>query len=103
MGAGAVSRATECSLACVGEREAMHMLIYALVDAPDRDSALAAGRLVFDRLVGRDPTASAVFDYYVTLRGVRLLRERFGFDLRIYVPESGTDRRNGDAYEQTPT
>ena len=45
----------------------MHMLIYVLVDAPDRDSALTASQLVFDRLVGRDPTASAVFDYYVTL------------------------------------
>ena len=44
----------------------MHMLIYALVDAPDRDSAFATGRITFDRLVGAEPNAAAVFDYYVT-------------------------------------
>ena len=44
----------------------MHQLIYALVDAPTHDSALAAGRIAFDQLVGADPHVAAVFDYYVT-------------------------------------
>jgi hypothetical protein len=43
----------------------MHMVIYALVDASSHDDALATGRTVFDRLVGTDPHAGAVFDYYV--------------------------------------
>jgi hypothetical protein len=43
----------------------MHMVIYALVEASTHDDALAAGKAVFDRLVGADPHAGAVFDYYV--------------------------------------
>ncbi|MFC4360198.1 hypothetical protein ACFO0N_19800 [Halobium salinum] len=44
----------------------MHMVIYTLVEASTRDDALATGKSVFDRLVGVDPHAGAVFDYYVT-------------------------------------
>jgi hypothetical protein len=44
----------------------MHMVIYALVEASTHDDALATGKTVFDRLVGADPHAGAVFDYYVT-------------------------------------
>lgn len=44
----------------------MHMVIYALVEASTRDDAVATGKVVFDRLVGADPHAGAVFDYYVT-------------------------------------
>ena len=44
----------------------MHMVIYALVEASTHDDALAIGKSVFDRLVGADPYAGAVFDYYVT-------------------------------------
>ncbi|MDS0301169.1 hypothetical protein NDI76_20745 [Halogeometricum sp. S1BR25-6] len=43
----------------------MHMVIYALVEASTRDDAVATGKAVFDRLVGADPHAGAVFDYYV--------------------------------------
>ncbi|MFC6768190.1 hypothetical protein [Natrinema soli] len=43
----------------------MHMVIYALVEASTHDDALATGKTVFDRLVGTDPHAGAVFDYYV--------------------------------------
>lgn len=44
----------------------MHMVIYTLVEASTRDDALATGKSVFDQLVGADPHAGAVFDYYVT-------------------------------------
>ena len=44
----------------------MHIIVYALVDAPSRNSALSAGCITFDRLVGADPNVAAVFDYYVT-------------------------------------
>jgi hypothetical protein len=44
----------------------MHMVIYALVEASTHDDALATGKMVFDRLVGADPHATGVFDYYVT-------------------------------------
>ena len=44
----------------------MHMVIYTLVAASTEDEALAAGKGVFDRLVGAVPHAGAVFDYYVT-------------------------------------
>jgi len=44
----------------------MHMLIYTLVEASSEDEALAAGKSAFDRLVGADPHADGVFDYYVT-------------------------------------
>lgn len=44
----------------------MHMVIHALVEASTHDDALATGKSVFDRLVGADPHAGAVFDYYVT-------------------------------------
>ena len=40
----------------------MHMVIYALVEASTESEALAAGKTVFDRLVGADPHAGAVFD-----------------------------------------
>jgi hypothetical protein len=43
----------------------MHMVIYSLVEASTHDDALATGKTVFDRLVGADPHAGAVFDYYV--------------------------------------
>lgn len=42
------------------------MIIYAIVDASAQDEALAAGRAVFDRLVGTTPYGRTVFDYYVT-------------------------------------
>lgn len=44
----------------------MHMVIYTLVEASTRDDAVATGKTVFNRLVGSDPHAEAVFDYYVT-------------------------------------
>jgi len=44
----------------------MHMVIYALVEASTEDEALAAGKAVFDRLVGAEPHSRAVFDYFVT-------------------------------------
>jgi len=44
----------------------MHIVIYTLVEASTHDDALATGKTVFNRLVGADPHASAVFDYYVT-------------------------------------
>ncbi len=44
----------------------MHMVIYALVEESTHDDALATGKTVFDRLVGADQHAGAVFDYYVT-------------------------------------
>ncbi|CCQ35103.1 hypothetical protein HTIA_p3001 (plasmid) [Halorhabdus tiamatea SARL4B] len=40
----------------------MHMVIYTLVEASTHDDALATGKTVFDRLVGADPHAGAVFD-----------------------------------------
>ncbi|MDS0223449.1 hypothetical protein NDI54_19090 [Haloarcula sp. S1AR25-5A] len=44
----------------------MHMVIYALVEASTEDEALAAGKAVFNRLVGTGPHSRAVFDYFVT-------------------------------------
>ncbi|QKY18787.1 hypothetical protein [Halorubrum sp. CBA1229] len=44
----------------------MHMVIYALVEESTHDDALATGKTVFNRLVGADPHAGAVFDYHVT-------------------------------------
>jgi len=44
----------------------MHMVIYTLIEASTRDDAVATGKTVFDRLVGADPHAGAVFDYFVT-------------------------------------
>ena len=44
----------------------MHMVIYALVEASAHDDSLATGKTMFDRLVGADAHAGAVFDYYVT-------------------------------------
>jgi len=44
----------------------MHMVIYALVEASTEDEALAAGKAVFNRLVGTEPHSRAVFDYFVT-------------------------------------
>lgn len=44
----------------------MHMVIYALVEASTEDEALSTGKAVFERLVGADPHACAVFDYFVT-------------------------------------
>lgn len=43
------------------------MLIYAIVNAPDPDTALTtARRSVFDRLVGATLDSCAEFDYYIT-------------------------------------
>src|SRR6056297_3064460 len=44
----------------------MHMVIYALVEASTENEALAAGKTVFNRLVGAEPHSCAVFDYFVT-------------------------------------
>jgi hypothetical protein len=44
----------------------MHMVIYALVEAPTRHGALIEGKAIFDRLVGANPHGCAVFDYYCT-------------------------------------
>ena len=44
----------------------MHMVIYALVEASTENEALAAGKTVFDRLVGSEPNSCTVFDYFVT-------------------------------------
>jgi len=44
----------------------MHMVIYALIEASTEDEALSTGKAVFERLVGADPHAGAVFDYFVT-------------------------------------
>jgi len=43
----------------------MHMVIYALIEASTENEALSTGKTVFDRLVGTEPHACAVFDYYV--------------------------------------
>jgi len=42
-----------------------HTTIYALIEASTHDDAVATGKTVFDRLVGADPHAGAVFDYCV--------------------------------------
>ena len=44
----------------------MHMVIYSLVEASTEDEALSTEKTMFDRLVGADPHAGAVFDYHVT-------------------------------------
>jgi len=63
MGAGAAG-ASEQSLPVRRRFEVfeMHMVIYALVEASTHDDALATGKTVFDRLIGADPHAGAVFD-----------------------------------------
>ena len=77
----------------------MHVVICALVGASTHDDALATGKTVFDRLVGADPHAGAVFDYYVTFDEV--VRERHdqplsGFDDRPseFDAVGGLGRRN---------
>mgnify|MGYP006296272679 CR=1 FL=1 len=40
----------------------MHQLIYALVEAPTEDSALAEASITFDRLVGATPHDAVVFE-----------------------------------------
>jgi len=53
----------------------MHMVIYSLVEASTEDEALSTGKTVFDRLVGADPHAGAVFDYPRDVRrGIRSVR-----------------------------
>jgi len=42
------------------------MVIYALEEPSTEDEALAAGKAVFDRLVGGEPHSCAVFGYFVT-------------------------------------
>ena len=42
------------------------MVIYALVEASTQNEALAAGKTVFNRLVGAEPHSCAVFTYFVT-------------------------------------
>lgn len=44
----------------------MHMVCFALVEASTQEHAVAAGRTVFDRLVGAASGEYGVFDYYVT-------------------------------------
>jgi len=41
------------------------ILFHALVEASAHGDALATGKTLFDRLVGADPHAGAVFDYHV--------------------------------------
>ncbi|SEO99842.1 hypothetical protein SAMN04487948_11034 [Halogranum amylolyticum] len=41
----------------------MHLLIYVLVEVPNRDDAPTRGNAAFDRLVGVGPDTAAVFDY----------------------------------------
>ena len=43
----------------------MHIVIHALVEASTEEEAVDAGKTVFDQLVGVDPYATPVFDYYV--------------------------------------
>ncbi|WP_227357675.1 hypothetical protein [Haladaptatus salinisoli] len=43
----------------------MHQVIYALIEAPTEETALACAKAAFDRLVGADPDNAAIFDYYV--------------------------------------
>ncbi len=66
MGAGAIG-ASEQRLPVRRRHEVfkMHIIIHALVEASTHDDALVTGKTVFDRLVGADPHASAVFEYYV--------------------------------------
>jgi hypothetical protein len=45
------------------------MVIYALVEGSTEDEALAAGKAVFNRLVGAEPHSCAVFDYFITFDG----------------------------------
>ena len=66
MGADAVRSARKYPERRRSEGFEMHMVIYTLVEASTHDDALATGKTVFDRLVGADPHAGAVFDYYVT-------------------------------------
>ena len=40
----------------------MHMVIYALVEAPTQHDALVEGKAVFDRLVGANSHGCAVFE-----------------------------------------
>lgn len=44
----------------------------------------------------QDATGSDFF------RGVRLLREKYGFDLPVYIPAAGSTRSDGSEYDQTP-
>ena len=70
------------------------MVIYTLVEASTEEDALVAGKTVFGRLIGADPHADAVFDYYVTFDEVRagVGMDRWG-DLPVAAPvESGEGR-----------
>jgi hypothetical protein len=66
MGAGAVRSARKRPERRRNKGSEMHMVIYTLVEASTHDDALATGKTVFDHLVGADPHADAVFDYFVT-------------------------------------
>jgi len=63
MGAGAAGASNDSPVRRRFEVFKMHMVIYALVEASTKDDALVTGKAVFDRLVGADPHAGAVFDY----------------------------------------
>jgi hypothetical protein len=62
MGAGAAGASEQRLPVCRRfEVLRMHMVIYALVEASAHDDSLATGKTVFDRLIGADPHAGAVF------------------------------------------
>lgn len=66
----------------------MHMIVYALVDAPTEDEALRDAEVVFDRLVGATTHSASVFDYYVTFdddESTVAGKERWG-DLPVAAP-----------------
>ena len=66
MGAGEVGTGTLPTQSSALKMFKMHMVIYALVEASTENEALAAGKAVFNRLVGADLHSPAVFDYFVT-------------------------------------
>jgi len=68
----------------------MHMVIYSLVEASTEDEALSTGKTVFDRLVGADPHAGAVFDYHVTFdeEDTSVAGRRDGVSCRLQPPST---------------
>ena len=90
MGAGAAG-ASEQSLPMRRRFEVfeMHMGIYALVEASTHDDALVTGKTVFDRLVGADPHAGAVFERSRSNSG-------YGIAPRTFKYETGDTRERTD-------